>query len=335
MRSLAIFAGLPVAALMLVGCSSMSESLTGLFDGEEDKQQMQELAATSAKAAAEAESNSEGGAEAGLAKHLLNEATDAVSAWAESMVPGTEVSISGQDNGKPEYSVATIQEIETETNSSGTVFWQGQVSNHDGGDRTTVNLGLGYRRLSSDENWLFGANTFVDQEFPYDHQRASIGLEAKSAAVDLTVNQYMALSKWKRAAAGNRERALDGQEIEVGAQVPYVPSARLFLNSFKWNGVDSASDIEGISYSLQLNSSLGSGWVLEAGRKDFDSRPDEDFARITYRLGLGSDVGSEDSAPFISDKMFETGSVKHRTLEKVRRTNRIVKQTGGFKVSFR
>lgn len=271
----------------------------------------------------------------GLTKHLLNQATDAVSTWAESMVPGTEVSISAQDNGKPEYSVATIQEIETDATSRGTVFWQGQVSNHDGGDRTTVNLGLGYRQLSNDDHWLLGANAFLDHEFPYDHQRASVGLEAKSAAVDLTFNQYMALSKWQNGASGNQERALDGREIELGAQMPYMPSARLFLKSFKWDGVDSASDVEGTSYSLELNRSLGSGWVLEAGRKDFDNRPDEDFARITYRLGLGSEADSADVAPFISDRMFETGSVKHRELEKVRRTNRIVRQTGGFQVSFR
>ena len=335
MRKAAIFFGFPAITLMLTGCSSISGSFSGLFESEENKQKIGELASTSAKAAAEAEQSGDSDAEKGLTKHLLDQATEAVGTWAENMAPGTEVSISAQDNGKPEYSVATIQEIGTETTSNGTMFWQGQVGNHDGGDRTTVNLGLGYRQLSNNEHWLFGANAFLDHEFPYDHQRASIGLEAKSAAVDVTFNQYMALSKWQNGASGNQERALDGQELELGAQVPYVPSAKLFLKSFKWDGVDSASDIEGTSYSLELNRSLGSGWVLEAGRKDFDNRPDEDFARLTYRLGLGSEADSGDAAPFISDRMFETGSVKHRKLEKVRRTNRIVKQTGGFQVSFR
>lgn len=335
MRKSLVFLGLPIAALILAGCSSVSKSFTNLFANEEDEQKIQELAATSVKAAAEAEESNEGSAEDGLTKHLLNEATNAVSGWAESMVPGTEVSIIGQDNGKPEYSISTIQEIGAETDLSGTVFWQGQVSNHDGGDRTTVNLGLGYRKLSDNEHWLFGANAFVDHEFPYDHQRVSIGLEAKSASVDLTVNQYKALTEWQDAALSTQERALDGTEIELGAQVPYVPSARLFLKSFKWDGVDSASDVKGTSYSLQFKRSFGSGWSLEAGHKDFDNRPDEDFARITYRLGIGSDGEVGDTAPLISNNIFETGSVKHRALEKVRRTNRIVKQTGGFKVSFR
>lgn len=335
MRVLVTFVGLPCLALTMVGCSSFSAELNGLFESEDSKQKVQELAATSAKAAAEAEESGDGGAEKGLTTHLLNEATSAVSSWAENLAPGTEISISAQDNGKPEYSVATIQEIETETETTRTVFWQGQVSNHDGGDRTTVNLGLGYRGLSNDEHWLFGANAFFDHEFPYDHQRASFGLEAKSAAVDLTANQYVALTKWQNGASGNQERALDGHEIEIGAQLPYVPSARLFIQSFKWDGVDSSSDIEGTSYSLELNRSLGDGWVIEAGRKDFDNRPDENFARITYRLGLGDNAKGADDTPFISDTMFETGSVRHRKLEKVRRTNRIVKQTGGFQVSFR
>ena len=131
MRKSAVFIGLPIAALMLSGCSAISESLTTLFAREKDERKIQELAVTSVKAAAEAEESNEGSAEDGLTKHLLNEATNAVSGWAESIVPGTEISIIGQDNGKPEYSISTIQQIGAETDSSGTVFWQGQVSNHD------------------------------------------------------------------------------------------------------------------------------------------------------------------------------------------------------------
>ena len=319
---------------VITACAPIKSTFEN-FVSKQDRQQLEELAATSAKAAAEAEANSHSSAEKGLTKHLLEETTDAISTWAEGMAPGTEVSIGTRENGKTESSLVTIQEIEANVESGGTVFWQGQVSNHDGGDRTTLNFGLGYRQLSEDENWLFGANGFLDHEFPYDHQRASIGLEAKSAVVDILFNEYAALSKWQDGASGNEERALDGREIELGSQIPYVPSARLFVSAFKWEGVDSASDIKGNSYSIEFNRSVGTGWVLEAGHKDFDNRPDEDFAQITFRLGLGTDIERNDTAPLISGEMFKAGSVKHRTLEKVRRTNRIVKQTGGFKVSFR
>ena len=41
-------------------------------------------------------------------------------------------------------------------------------------------LGIGKRKLINDDTLLLGANLFYDHELDYDHQRASIGIEAIS-----------------------------------------------------------------------------------------------------------------------------------------------------------
>lgn len=329
------FLSVSLIPIMLGGCSGISESITNLFENENNKEKAKELSLTSVKAAAEAEESKESNAEKGLSKHLVEKAADAASLWIEGMAPGTEVTIKTQENGKPEYAISTIQEIDRVDKSNRTIFWQGQMSNHDGGDRTTLNAGFGYRHLVKNETVLLGANAFIDHELPYDHQRASFGLEMKSAPADININKYKALSDWKNGASGNQERALDGQEIELAAQLPYIPSARIFLKSFKWENIDSASDIEGKSYSMELKHPFGAGWILEAGKKNFDNRPDENFAFVKYSVGFATQLNQGSSVHFVSQNMFETGSIKNRKLEKVRRSNRIVKQTGGFQVSFR
>ena len=58
-----------------------------------------------------------------------------------------------------------------------------QVSAFYTDNRTTLNAGLGYRRLVSDNTLMLGVNAFYDHEFPYDHGRYSIGLEARSTWV--------------------------------------------------------------------------------------------------------------------------------------------------------
>jgi len=45
----------------------------------------------------------------------------------------------------------------------------------------------------------------------------------KASAFELTANSYKALTKWKKGKSGNQERALDGHDIELGAQIPYMP----------------------------------------------------------------------------------------------------------------
>jgi hypothetical protein len=193
--------------------------------------------------------------------------------------------------------------------------------------RTTINLGLGRRYLSDDESMIFGLNAFFDIDPEYDHQRASIGAEVKSSAVELTINNYYGLTGFKDGKNGNSERALGGYDIEVGAQIPYIPAAKIYVQQFVWESHDGVADIEGNTYSLEFAQVFNSGISLEAGRRNFDGlTEDEDFVKLTYNLPYG-DAPQNNASSLFSKNMFEKRSMKKDMLKKVRRHNQIVVQT--------
>ena len=283
------------------------------------------------KAAAENSEAPEAAATAELKRTVLQRMADALRA----AFPSVNISVSGGDNDKPEVAVSTVNALHESDDLDHTVFVQGAVRSHDGGDRTTVNAGVGYRRLAYDETWLFGANLFYDHEFPADHQRASVGLEAKHSAMQLTANHYQAISKWKTH-NGTPERVLDGSDLELGVQVPYVPSAMLFTRAFKWNGVQGGTDLKGKEHSLRFSGALGNGWQIEASHLDFDNRPDEQRVKLTYVRSFGQQTPiDKQESSLLSDEMFSLASLSNERLMPVRRENRIVKQTSGLTISYR
>ena len=102
-------------------------------------------------------------------------------------------------------------------------------------NRTTLNAGLGYRRLAFDNTLMLGVNAFYDHEFPYDHGRTSLGFEARTTMGEINANKYWATTKDKVGKQGFTERALDGYDIEGGIALPYM-NWRLSLLSTQ-NGI--------------------------------------------------------------------------------------------------
>ena len=82
--------------------------------------------------------------------------------------------------------------------------------------------------MSDDESFLFGLNAFYDHELDYDHQRASIGIEIKSSILELNTNHYFAISNEVTGKNGVKETVADGYDLEIGAHIPYIPTAKLF-----------------------------------------------------------------------------------------------------------
>ena len=262
------------------------------------------------------------------AKNFTN---DFVETYLESLVDRTEVTIEGFEGEKPTFSILTTQPITESADLKDTTFWQGSIFVNDG--RETLNLGLGYRRLSDDEKWLSGINLFYDHEFPYNHKRASIGAELRSSVVEMNVNKYYGLSNALTGENGVQETALGGFEFELGAQIPYIPGTRFFAKQFKWDGEDGGTDLKGKTYSLNIGREILTNTSLEAGIHDYDgTKASEKFAKLTYHFGKQS----KPAKPFISTVAFDNlKSMKDKRLDKVRRTNTIVKQKGGFTVTIK
>lgn len=255
---------------------------------------------------------------------LANWVEDGVKKAAYRWDPNLEISIEGMEDNRPTFGLLTVQPFYESSDYKHTGFAQASVFRSDG--RTTGNIGLGYRRMSGDEKWLYGANTFYDHEWPYDHKRWSIGMDIRSSALEFSANRYMAISGSVDGASGE-EQALDGYDIEIGTQIPYLPSVKVYAKKFFWDAVDGVDDLEGYQYSFAVDAPILPGMTLEAGLRDYDgSESSSRFVKLSYKIAMW---GGDDAAPvpnFISNKAFELTSMKDRRLDKVRRQNKIVKQ---------
>jgi len=204
------------------------------------------------------------------------------------------------------------------------VFTQDSVYHKD--DRTTLNVGLGYRRLEWDNKLLLGVNTFYDYEFPYGNTRSSFGIEARTTVGEINFNQYRGISGWVNAANGLQERSLGGTDVEVGVPLPYMRWAKVYARAFDWYGVDGAYDLKGTDVSLRAQVPVLPGLAVEAGHRTYtDSTPSENFLRLSYNV---TDLfKTKAPEPWLSETAYNLSSMESHKYDKVRRENLIVKQT--------
>jgi len=240
----------------------------------------------------------------------------------------TDFSIKSTEGLKPKIGILTFKPLND--TDDGLTFFQGSFFTHDG-DRETLNLGFGKRILSNDESFLFGLNTFYDHELDYDHQRVSIGGEIKSSIFELSTNHYFGISGEQTGKNNIKEEVADGYDLEIGAHVPYIPTAKMYAKIFEYD-IPGGLDFEGIEYSSNIGIP-NSGMNFEVGYKDYGNNGYDDqwFFNLTFSLSK-----MNPNTSFVSDKAFERVSMKGKKYEKVRRENLIVKskafsvKAGGF-----
>jgi adhesin/invasin len=234
----------------------------------------------------------------------------------------TDISIRSTEETKPEFSIETFKPLSEDEN--GLSFFQGSFFAHDG-TRETINLGFGKRIFSNDKNMMYGLNAFYDHELDYDHSRASLGGEIKSSFLELNHNQYFSNSDSRTGKNEIAEEVLDGYDLELGLQVPYIPSATIYTKTFEFDA-NGGNDFEGMEYSTKLEVP-NSGLTVEAGHTDYDNHNDEWFFKLNFSI---SKVNKDRS--FISNEMFEKVDITDQKYEKVRRDNIMVKGGADFTV---
>mgnify|MGYP001475370957 CR=1 FL=1 len=240
----------------------------------------------------------------------------------------TDFSIKSKEGNKPEVGILTFKPLED--TSDNLTFFQGSFFTHDG-DRETLNLGIGKRFLNSDESFLYGLNVFYDHELDYNHRRGSIGGEIKSSIIELNTNHYFGISDLRTGKNDVQEDVADGYDLEFGAHVPYVPSAKIFAKIFEYK-IQGGSDYEGTEYSSKIGVP-NSGMNIELGLKEFASSSYDDhwFINLTFNLNK-----INPDKKFINNEPYEKISMKDKKYEKVRRENLILKsksftvKAGGF-----
>lgn len=232
-----------------------------------------------------------------------------------------------QENQKPEWSILTVQPLWESDGLQDTVFTQLSQRGYSmfGDYRNVTNVGLGYRRLLFDNAVLVGVNGFFDYEWENHHQRTSLGAEVKWAGLDFGVNRYWGISSAHSVDnAGTSEEPLDGHDIELRAQVPYLPWARIGARRYWWETKTASEDIKGWEASAEFD--LHQNLQVEAGVKSdnfmTDADENEGFVQMRVHLDLGRPVAM--SSEFVSASPWLMRDMSEYRLEKVRRENKII-----------
>ncbi|WP_413741939.1 inverse autotransporter beta domain-containing protein [Sodalis sp. RH15] len=122
-------------------------------------------------------------------------------------------------------------------NQDAMVFSQWGIRNKD--HRNTGNIGGGVRTFHGD--WMYGLNTFYDNEFTGKNRRAGIGAEAWTHYLKLSANSYFRLSNWRQSRdfEDYNERPANGYDLRAEAFLPSHPQlgGKLMYESYRGDEV--------------------------------------------------------------------------------------------------
>tara|TARA_B100000700_G_scaffold320169_1_gene416927 strand:+ start:1051 stop:1905 length:855 start_codon:yes stop_codon:yes gene_type:complete len=252
-----------------------------------------------------------------------------ISGLFSNLIPGegiTEASIQINEDDNPDLEILAVRDISSGEFSN--LFTQ--ISLHtqeiNNSDRLITNLGFGYRGLNDDKSSMFGINTFIDYDTK-GHVRGSVGLEAKGAMLDLTMNSYHKLSnQWS--VDGSLEQVLSGHEINLATQVPYMPWTKINWQNYYWEAEKASSDTEGNKLSLEMLLSPTVQFDATVDMSDQSTINDE----YSYKLSFVYPPKENNKTlkdGMISDVAFEKENVEAKLKEKVRRSNSMVVEVQG------
>ena len=195
--------------------------------------------------------------------------------------------------------------------------------------RTTLNLGLGYRRLNADETWMGGVNAFYDHEFPNDHKRNGVGFEVISSAFETRVNSYNGTTGFIKDKSGTPSKALDGRDMGFKVALPYLPGMMFGMNAVQWKGIEGMKDNKARKYSLggKLSDNLSLSYVW-TDYKDAATRDDNRLA-LAYTWSFGQEKHIRPTLLTFSDSAYELKKLGAERYDLVKRENRIIKKKTG------
>ena len=240
-----------------------------------------------------------------------------ISDYVSEIVPGdgyTETSIDLRENHKPDFSILAVRELEK--NDNGNFFTQFSLFNTEKNNRERIvgNLGFGKRTLSDDKLMMTGFNGFLDLD-DSGNARASLGLEARNAVLEFSSNYYLGI------ADAEDEKVLDGYDLRLASQIPYLHWADAFVNSYAWQGED-RDDIKGTKLGSEMYLSPTFSLEVAFDDKDKAGLEDEWYAKLQFVYPPRDGATAQDG---ISDTMWrEEKDMTGKLLTKVKRQNKIM-----------
>ena len=247
---------------------------------------------------------------------------DVVTDYISNLIPGdgdTELSIDLRENHSADFSILLVRELDS--NQSNNTFTQLSLFNTEknSDDRIVANLGLGKRFLSEDKFSMTGINAFVD----YDDEgnlRSSIGFEMRNAVLNFAFNNYFGLDD------ADGERVLDGYDMRLASQIPYIHWADLFVNSYSWEG-EKRNDVDGLMVGSELSLSPNLNFEVAYDDKDRGGLDDEYYVKLMF-------VHPPRNGPTLSDGISgdmwrKQTDMSDQMLTKVKRNNKIFVEFSG------
>ena len=199
------------------------------------------------------------------------------------------------------------------------LFNQTSIVNFD--SRRTFNIGLGARHITDDETLILGANAFYDYESKSGHKRSSLGFELLTAMLEFRANTYNAISG-TIAYNGINETALDGRDMKLTANLPYLYSSNVYYSSGKWkDGLGYETKTKEFGVTAEVLPNL---FVTVAQQKK-DSTKAKTVASISYSIPLGNAAKTK---RVMQDGNWDSRMkpIREKLYQPVQRENRIMKK---------
>ena len=217
-----------------------------------------------------------------------------------------------QEGFDPSIQIESVSKLKEY--DDGALFNQLNLISQD--SKTTINLGIGKRKLFDNDTYMLGTNFFIDYQFDESHLRSGIGFEAVSSTLDLTANYYNAHSGFKATDSG-REKALDGYDVQFNFHLKKnnKKETDIFLQTFEWKNPNSSYKVDG--QKIGLTSKIGN-LSLEIGYLDDNKNNDGLFGSAKVVVPLGENKIKTDETNFTQLK-----SVRHKLYMPVKRENKI------------
>lgn len=261
------------------------------------------------------------------AKKIISEASDKISSFITNTLGGgglTEFSI---DIPEDDVEIQYLNFKELSKDDLSNTFSQLSINTQEINDDTRyiLNYGYGKRYLDENKSLMTGMNAFVDYELE-GHARASLGLEAKAANLDFTANYYLALTNTETI-NGTKERVLDGHELNLASQLPFMPWAKINYQNYDFKKDKAAENMGGNIVSLEM--SLSPSIQFEASRNFISASgyEDEDTYRIVYYNPPRNKSSMQDG--LFSSNIFEKENIENKMIDKVRRRNNLTVEIQG------
>ena len=229
----------------------------------------------------------------------------------------TTLSFQFQEGWKPLYSVETVQPLGHYDDASRDVWFTQQRISRASDIGTTLNVGVGYRRISKDDRRLYGAHLFYDHRFLRHHDRFSGGLEYMSGESEFRFNWYGSASDERVLDANlhTLERVANGYTLEYGKTFKNARWARVYVEGYHWNQ-ERQADKNGLRVGSELQ--LTPRVSVDMGYNKPENNSGGAYGKITFRLA-GSSVAWYGGKHRVEGAM----SVRSKMLSLVRRHHTI------------